>query len=150
MGGSIVSHRTTSNEHSELNGSQGSTGDLLKQLAEQTSDLLRKEVDLAKAELAEKSRQAGKGAGLFGGAGALGFFGFAALTVAIILGLGTLIPVWVAALVVAIAYGAGAAAIAIRGREEMQQATPPVPEQTIETIEEDVQWARSQRQSVQR
>jgi hypothetical protein len=128
--------------------SQSSTGELLKQLSAQTSELVRYEVDLAKAELAsardemlEKGKQTGKGAGMFGGAGVLGFFAFAVFTVAAILGLGTLIPEWVAALLVALVYAGGAALLASRGRQEIKEAAPLVPEETIESVQEDMQWA---------
>jgi hypothetical protein len=137
-----------------VNGSEGleenqeSTGALLKQLTAQTSDLVRYEVDLAKAELAsardemvQKGKQTGKGAGMFGGAGVLALFGLAAFTVAVILGLGTLIPEWVAALAVALAYAGVAASLASRGRQEIKEAAPLVPEETIESVQEDMQWA---------
>jgi hypothetical protein len=127
---------------------QDSTGALLKQLTAQTADLVRYEVDLAKAELSsardemlEKGKQTGKGAGMFGGAGVLGVFALAAFTVAVILGLGTLIPEWVAALAVALSYAGVAASLASRGRREIKEATPLVPEETIESVQEDVQWA---------
>jgi hypothetical protein len=127
---------------------QDSTGALLKQLTAQTADLVRYEVDLAKAELSsardemlEKGKQAGKGAGMFGGAGVLGVFALAAFTVAVILGLGTLIPEWVAALAVALSYAGVAASLASRGRREIKEATPLIPEETIESVQEDMQWA---------
>jgi hypothetical protein len=129
----------------------GSTGDLLKQLAEQMTDLVRYEVDLAKAELGnardemvEKGKQTGKGAGMFGGAGVFGLFALSTLTVAFILGLGTLIPEWVAALIAAAAYTVAAAVLAGRGRHELQEAAPLVPEKTIESVQEDVEWHKSQ------
>jgi hypothetical protein len=131
---------------------EGTTGDLLKQLAEQTTDLVRYEVDLAKAEFSnakdemlEKGKQTGKGAGMFGGAGLFGLFALSTLTVAFILGLGTLIPEWVAALIAAIAYGAAAAVLAGKGRHELQEAAPLVPEKTIESVQEDVEWHKSQK-----
>jgi Putative Actinobacterial Holin-X, holin superfamily III len=122
-------------------------GELLKQLSEETTRLVRQEIELAKAELTQKGRQAGMGAGLFGAAGAIGFLALAALTTCFILALDAVMPAWLAALLVAVVYGAVAAVLALRGRAKVKQAVPPVPEQTIETVKEDVQWAKTQMRS---
>jgi len=122
-------------------------GELLKQLSEQTTRLVRQELELAKAELTQKGKQAGAGAGLFGAAGAIGFLALAALTTCFILALNAVMPAWLAALLVAVVYGVVAAVLAMRGRAKVKQATPPVPEQTIETVKEDVEWAKTQMRS---
>jgi uncharacterized membrane protein YqjE len=122
-------------------------GELLKQLSEETTRLVHQELELAKAELAQKGRQAGLGAGLFGAAGVIGFLALAALTTCIILLLDAAMPAWLAALIVAAVYAAVAAVLAMRGRAKIKQATPPVPEQTIETVKEDVEWAKTQMRS---
>jgi uncharacterized membrane protein YqjE len=122
-------------------------GELLKQLSEETTRLVHQELELAKAELAQKGRQAGLGAGLFGAAGVIGFLALAALTTCIILLLDAAMPAWLAALIVAAVYAAVAAVLAMRGRAKVKQATPPVPEQTIETVKEDVEWAKTQMRS---
>jgi uncharacterized membrane protein YqjE len=122
-------------------------GELLKQLSEETTRLVHQEIELAKAELTQKGRQAGMGAGLFGAAGAIGFLALAALTTCVILALDAVMPAWLAALLVAVVYAAVAAVLALRGRAKAQQAVPPVPEQTIETVKEDVQWAKTQMRS---
>jgi hypothetical protein len=122
-------------------------GELLKQLSEETTRLVRQELELAKAELAQKGRQAGAGAGLLGAAGAVGFLALAALTTCLVLALDAAMPAWLAALVVAVAYGAVAAVLALRGRAKVKQAVPPVPEQTVETVKEDVEWAKTQMRS---
>jgi hypothetical protein len=119
-------------------------GELLKQLSEHATRLVRQEIELAKAELTQKGKQAGMGAGLFGAAGAIGFLALAALTTCFILALDAVMPAWLAALIVAVVYGAIAAVLALRGRAKVKQAVPPVPEQTIETVKEDVQWAKTQ------
>jgi Putative Actinobacterial Holin-X, holin superfamily III len=124
--------------------------ELFRQLTQETTTLLRQEVELAKAELAEKGRQAGKGAGLFGGAGVVGLGAVGALTACFILALDTVMPAWLAALIVAVVYGAVAAILALRGRSKLQQAAPPVPEQTVETLKEDVRWAKNQTPSAKR
>jgi uncharacterized membrane protein YqjE len=124
-----------------------SLGELLKQLSEQTTRLVHQELELAKAELQQKGKQAGAGAGLFGGAGALGLAALGALTACFILALNAIMPAWLAALIVAVVYGAIAAFLALRGRDKVKQATPLVPTQTIETVKEDVEWAKTQMRS---
>jgi hypothetical protein len=127
-----------------------SLGELLKQLSQETTQLLKQEIELAKAEVGEKGRQAGKGAGLLGSAGVIGLGAVGALTACFILALAAVMPSWLAALIVAVVYGAVAAILALQGRNRIKQATPPVPEQTIETLKEDVQWAKTQTPSVKR
>jgi len=127
--------------------SDRSLGELLKQLSEQTTRLVHQELELAKAELTQKGKQAGAGAGLVGGAGALGLAALGALAACFILALNAIMPAWLAALIVAVVYGAIAAFLALRGRDKVKQATPLVPEQTIETVKEDVEWAKTQLRS---
>src|ERR1700741_877127 len=100
-----------------------SLAELVKQLSEQSSRLARQEVELAKAELAVKGKRAGMGAGMFGGAGAFGFYAFGALTAAAILALATAMDGWLAALIVAVVYGAIAAILALQRKHKVQQAT---------------------------
>jgi len=125
-------------------------GELLKQLSEETTRLVHQELELAKAELTQKGKQAGIGAGLFGAAGVIGLLAAAALTTCFILLLDMAMPAWLAALIVAVVYGGIAAVLALRGRARVKQAVPPVPEQTIETVKEDVQWAKNQTRSAKR
>jgi hypothetical protein len=124
--------------------------ELMKTLADQTTTLVRQEIDLAKAEFSEKGKKAGQGAGMFGGAGVIGFLALAAVTAAAILGLATALPDWLAALVVGVVYAGVAGVLALQGRNKVQEAGPPVPEQTVETVKEDVEWAKTQKQSVRR
>ncbi|HEX5980314.1 MAG TPA: phage holin family protein [Thermoleophilaceae bacterium] len=126
------------------------TGELLKELSDHTTTLVRKEIELAKAELGEKGKKAGQGAGMFGGAGVLGVFAFGALTTAIIAALDSAMELWLAALIVAVVYGAIAAVLALQGRNKVQEAGPPVPEQATESVKEDVQWAKTQARSGRR
>jgi uncharacterized membrane protein YqjE len=121
-----------------------SIGELLKQLSEQTSTLVRQELELARAELTQQGKKAGTGLGLFGGAGLLGLGAFGALTATLILLLDTFMKAWLAALIVTVVYAAIAAVLALRGKTEIKQATPPVP-QTIETVKEDAQWAKTRK-----
>jgi uncharacterized membrane protein YqjE len=124
-----------------------SLGELLKQLSEQTTRLVHQELELAKAELSEKGKQAGQGAGMFGGAGAIGLAALGALTACFILALDTVMPAWLAALIVAVVYGIVAFVLVKQGQARMKRAVPPVPEQTIETVKEDVEWAKTQMRS---
>jgi hypothetical protein len=122
-------------------------GDLVRELSEQTSMLVRKEVELAKAELAAKGKRAGIGAGMFGGAGLFGLYALGALTAAAILGLATAVAPWLAALIVAVVYGAIAGVLALQGRNKVQAATPPVPEQAVDSTKEDVAWVKTRAKS---
>jgi uncharacterized membrane protein YqjE len=122
-------------------------GELMKDLSDQTSTLVRKEVELAKAELAEKGKKAGAGAGMFGGAGLFGFFAFAGLTATFILALATVVEPWIAALIVTVVYGAIAGVLALQGKNKVQEATPPVPERAVETTKEDVEWLKTKAKS---
>jgi MFS family permease len=122
-------------------------GDLVKQLAGQTSTLVRQEIDLAKAEMTEKGRVAGKGAGLIGGAAVIGLLAAGALTACLILALNHALPDWLAALIVAVVFGAIAAFLALQGKKRIEQAAPAVPEQTVETVKEDVEWAKTRKPS---
>ena len=124
-----------------------STGELLKQLSDQTTTLVRRELDLAKAELAEKGKKAGLGAGMFGGAGLFGVGAFAALTACLIAALDTGMPLWLAALIVAVVYAVIAAVLALVGKGKVKEAGPPVPEQAIESTKEDVEWAKTRARS---
>jgi MFS family permease len=124
--------------------------ELVKQLTEQTRTLARQEIELAKAELTQKGKQAGIGAGMFGGAGLFGFFAFAVLTACLVLALATAVAPWLAALIVAAVYGAVAGVLALSGKKHVQEATPAVPEQTVETVKEDVQWTKQRAQAGRR
>ena len=123
------------------------TGELLRELSDQTTTLVKQEIELLKAELTEKGKTAGVGAGMFGGAGLFGIFAFAALTTCIIAALNEVMSLWLAALIVTVVYAAVAAVLGLRGRDKVQEATPIAPEQTTESVKEDVQWAKTRAQS---
>ena len=124
-----------------------SMGELLKQLSQETTQLVHQELELAKAELQQKGKEAGAGAGMFGGAGALGLAALGALTACFILALNAIMPAWLAALIVAVVYGIVAFVLVKQGQARLKAAGPPVPEQTIETVKEDVEWAKTQMRS---
>jgi uncharacterized membrane protein YqjE len=124
--------------------------ELLKRLSEQTSTLVRSELDLAKAELTVKGKRAGQGAGMFGGAGMVGLYALGALTATIILALSTALDGWLAALIVTVVYAAIAGVLALIGKGKVKQATPPMPEQTVDSVKEDVQWTKERAQAGRR
>ena len=113
-------------------------GELVQQLSEQTSSLVRKELQLAQLEMQEKGKRAGIGAGLFGGAGAIALFGLAVLVAAAVLGLATALDAWLSALIVAVVLLAVAGVAALVGKKQVQQAVPPAPEQAIQSTKRDV------------
>lgn len=119
---------------------QASLSELVQQL---TSRLARQEVELAKAEFAAKGKRAGIGAGMFGGAGVFGFYALGAVIATAILALATAVSAWLAALTVAVVLGAIAGVLALQGRRQVQEAAPPVPEQTTESVKEDVRVAKT-------
>ena len=127
-----------------------SLGELFGRLSSETSTLIRQELALARAELTEKGREAGKGAGILGGAGVVGLLAAGTLTACFVLLLDLAMPAWLGALIVAVVYGAIAAFLGLRGRDRVQHAAPPVPEQTVETVKEDVEWAKTRTRSAQR
>jgi hypothetical protein len=123
---------------------------LLRDLSEQTSTLVRKELELARLEMTEKGKRAGIGAGMFGGAGLVGLYALGALIAAAILALATAITPWLAALVVAVVCGAIAGGLALMGKTKVSQATPPVPEQATESVKEDVRWTKHKAEEARR
>ena len=123
------------------------TAELVRELSDQTTTLIRKEIELAKVELDGKRRRLTAGAGMFGGAGLFGLFAFGALTACLILALATVLSAWLAALIVAAVYGAIAGVLALRGKQQFARATPPVPEQAVETTKEDLEWMKARAKS---
>lgn len=116
-----------------------SIGDLVGQVSEQTSRLIRDELRLAQLELSRKGKQAGIGVGLFGGAGVFALYGTGALVAAAIAGLALVLDLWLAALLVGAALFAVAGVAALVGKREVAAATPPVPDEAIAGVKTDVQ-----------
>jgi MFS family permease len=124
-----------------------SLGELVQDLSQQTSTLIRQEMRLAQAELSEKGRHAGKGAGMFGGAGVVALYGVGALIAAAILGLATVIEPWIAAAAVGVVLLVIAGILALTGKKEIEEATPPKPERAIESVQQDVQTVKARARS---
>lgn len=128
--------------------SAGELGDqplpeLLKQLSEQTSSLVRQEMELAQAEMTVKAKRLGIGAGALGGAGVFGLYALGAATAAAILALGLAVAGWLAALIIAAVWALIAGGAALVGRRKVKEGSPPVPTQAIDSTKEDVAWTKS-------
>ena len=115
-----------------------STAELISQLTDQLSRLVRDEVRLAQAEATQKAKRLGIGAGLFGGAGIVALLGVGALVTAAILGLANVLPGWLAAIIVAVVLFLIAGVLALLGRKDVQEATPPLPTETIASVQADI------------
>jgi uncharacterized membrane protein YqjE len=118
--------------------SEPSTSELVTRLTQQSTELIRNELRLAQAEMTEKAKHAGVGAGLFGGAGLVALYGVGTLIATIILALALLIPAWLSALIVTVVLFAIAGVVALMGKKQVSQATPAAPKHTIESVKQDV------------
>jgi type IV secretory pathway TrbD component len=125
-------------------------GQLFSELTSDVSTLFRQEVALAKAEISVKAKEAGKGAGLLGGASVTGLITLGSLTAFLIALLSEWMDVWLAALIVTIVWAIVTAVLAQVGRTRLKEAAPPVPQQAIDSTKEDVQWAKTQLKSEKR
>jgi hypothetical protein len=123
-----------------------SASELVKALSEQTSRLVSQEMELAKAELAIKGKQVGIGAGLFGGAGVFGLYALGALTAAVIAALSLAMDTWIAALITAVLWAAIAGVMALVGKGRVQKGAPPVPEQSVASVKQDLQSTKTHAQ----
>jgi uncharacterized membrane protein YqjE len=127
--------------------SEKSIAELSGDLAHQMTALVHHEIELAKVEMTEKGKRAGFGAGLFGAGGVLAAFGFGCLTACLVAALQLAMPVWLAALIVAVVYVAIAGVLLLVGRRQVARAGPPVPAQAVESTKEDVEWLKTQAKS---
>lgn len=118
-------------------------GEVARELTRDLSLLVQQEVELAKTEMAEKGRVAAPGLGMIGAAGLAGLMAAGALTACAVIVLAIFLPEWLSALIVGAVLAAAAYVLAIRGKERVEEAGSPVPEQTIESVKEDVEWAKS-------
>ncbi|MPQ97641.1 phage holin family protein [Modestobacter sp. I12A-02628] len=139
-GASRASTTTTAQDNTTatLDPRHASTGQLLGDLTDQVTRLVRNEVALAQAEVTGKAKKLGVGAGLFGGAGLFAFFGTAVLVAAAVLGLAHVVPDWLAAVIVAVVLFVVAAVLALVGKKDVAQASPPVPTQAIDSVKADL------------
>jgi uncharacterized membrane protein YqjE len=124
-----------------------STAELVKDLSRDISALVHEELALARAEMTEKGKKAGLGLGMFGGSAAFAVATLGGSMATVIIVLDAVMPLWLAALLTTAAYGAVAAVLAMRGRDELKEAGAPVPERTKQSVKEDIQWAKTRAQS---
>jgi len=117
-------------------------GELVQELSQHTAALVRQEMRLAQVELQEKGKRAGIGAGMFGGAGIVALYGAGALIAAVIVLIGTAVEPWLAALIVGVVLLAVAGVLALLGRKQVDQATPPKPERAMESVQRDVEHVK--------
>ena len=130
--------------------SEASVAELVRQLSDQTTLLARQEVALAKVELAEKGKRAGLGAGMFGGAGLVGAYAVGAFVAAAIIGLATAVDGWLAAVIVGLVLAAVAGVLALVGKNRVQEATRPLPEEAISSAKQDVETVKARAQEGRR
>ena len=126
--------------HADLR--QRPAAELVRDLSTQVSTLVRQELELARAELTAKGKQAGIGAGMFGGAGLFALYGTGALVAAAILALATAVDGWLAAIIVGAALFVLAGVLALMGKARAKRAVPPAPEQTLASVKEDVRFTK--------
>lgn len=119
-----------------------STSELVQRASEQLSRLVRDEIALAKAELAEKAKHAGIGAGLFGGAGVLAVYGIGVLIATAVLVLDIWLPAWAAALIVTVVLFLVAGVLALIGKSQVSKAVPPKPQEATQSVRDDVDAVR--------
>jgi hypothetical protein len=125
-------------------------GEVAGELTRDLSLLVRQEMELAKAEMKEKGRVAAPGLGMIGGAGVTGLMAAGALTAFLILTLSIFLPEWSSALIVGAVLAAATYVLVKQGKERVEKAGSPVPEQTIETVKEDVEWAKTRATSARK
>ncbi len=122
-------------------------GELLRDLGNELSTLVRQELALAKAEILEKSRPAVASAGMFGGGALFGLGAFGALTAFLIAAIALAVPLWAAALIVTVVYGVIAGVLVMTGTKKLHDAAPLIPEQTAATVKEDIEWVKTRAKS---
>jgi uncharacterized membrane protein YqjE len=126
-------------------GSEPSTAQLVSDLTQEVSQLVRDELRLAQAEVSSKAKKAGIGAGMFGVAGVVALYGLGVMIAAAVLALALAVDAWLAAVIVGLALLAVAGVAALVGRKRVSEAVPPVPEQTVESVKQDVDAVRRAR-----
>jgi uncharacterized membrane protein YqjE len=115
-----------------------SVSELVQRASNQAAALVRDEIKLAQLERQDKGKRAGIGAGMFGGSGLFALYGLGALVATAILALATAVDAWLAGLIVAVVLFAVAGILALTGKKQVEQATPPAPEQAIDSVKTDV------------
>ena len=133
----MVSHTTETSQ--PFGTSERSAGELVKQMSEQVSTLVRDELKLAQLEMTRKGKQAGIGAGMFGGSGVIALYGVGCLIACAIFGISRVLAPWLSALIVGVALLAVAGIAALAGKSRLQRSTPPVPQEAVHSVKTDVE-----------
>ncbi|MEU0398571.1 phage holin family protein [Streptomyces sp. NPDC006208] len=126
--------------------SEEPTGELISRASQQITQLVREEMELARAEMTQKGKRFGLGGGLFGGAGLVAVLGLQALVATAIIALALVLPWWAAALIVTGVLFLIAAVLAAMGRKNIKRATPPPPQQTVDSVKRDVEEIKERAQ----
>jgi uncharacterized membrane protein YqjE len=132
-----MNHRVDGAQPSPIQ--ERSTGELVKQISEQISVLVRDELKLAQLEMTRKGKRAGMGIGILGGSGLTALYGLGCLIACVILAISGVLAAWLAALIVGAVLLAVAGVAALIGKGRLQRATPPVPEETVNSVKADVE-----------
>ncbi len=130
---------------SVANPREASLGTLVSDLSSQIPTLIRSEMRLAQAEVAEKGKRAGIGIGMFSAAGLLAFFGLGVLVATAVLALALVLAAWLAALVVAVVLFVVAAVVAVLGKKKVSEAGSPVPQRAVQGLKQDVATVKGDR-----
>jgi len=120
-------------------GQEPSAGELVRQLSEQVSVLVRDELKLARLEMTGKGKQAGLGVGLLGAGGLIALYAVACLLACVVIALSGAVTAWLAALIVGVVLLAVSAAAALLGKGRLRKATPPIPDQAVGSLKADVE-----------
>lgn len=144
----MTTNPQTIREDDRTAGQDQHVGALVAQLSNDVSRLVRDELQLAKAELKDKGKEAGVGIGLFGGAGTVAVYGVGALVAAAILGLAAAVPAWLSALLVALVLFAIAAVAGLLGKKHITHATPPLPQGAVDGVHEDLEALKGHQPTV--
>jgi uncharacterized membrane protein YqjE len=134
----VSSIQPPSGGRAHAHGSDEPVSELVQRASQQLTELVRGEMKLAQAEMKEKGKRYGKGGGLFGGAGLVGFLMAQAMVATAIAGLAVVLPVWAAALIVTAVLGVIAAVMVMSGRKQIKEGAPPTPERTVQSVKADV------------
>jgi uncharacterized membrane protein YqjE len=124
--------------HPDQDGREPTIGALVHDLSQEIPELVRSEIRLAQAEVAQKGREVGTGVGMFSAAGLLAFFGTAALIATAILALAEALPAWLSALIVTVALFALAGIVALVGRKKVSEGQPLKPERAVAGVQKDI------------
>ena len=133
---------STAASTSSTSATEPSSAELITRLTQQSTELIRGELKLAQAEMTEKAKHAGVGAGLFGGAGLIALYGVGVLLATIILALALVMPAWLAALIVTVVLFAVAGVVALVGKKQVSQATPAAPKHAIDGVKRDIETVK--------